>query len=58
MLRRAGMRCAVAGIVAATDLSSRGFEYPKNHPGNWNLKCQVKNRYHRMRRLEDAVMSS
>jgi hypothetical protein len=20
---------------------ARGFEDPKNHPGNWNLKCQA-----------------
>nr|ACG30498.1 hypothetical protein [Zea mays] len=36
---------------------ARGYESFEDHPGTWNLKSQVKNRYHRMRRMEDAVMS-
>nr|ACG41495.1 hypothetical protein [Zea mays] len=28
-----------------------GHEDPKNHPGNWNLKCQEKNRWFKRSRI-------
>nr|ACG43227.1 hypothetical protein [Zea mays] len=39
-------------------ISARGYEPPEDHPGTWNLKSQVKSRYRKMRRMEDAMVCS
>nr|ACG31776.1 hypothetical protein [Zea mays]ACG46687.1 hypothetical protein [Zea mays] len=36
----------------------QGYESPEEQVCTWNLKSQVKNRYRRMRRMEDAVTSA
>nr|ACG35652.1 hypothetical protein [Zea mays] len=60
--RRSGGTTAIPPFIVAWPVvistAARGHVSSEMQVGNWNLKCQVKNRYHRMRRLEDAAMCS
>ncbi|NP_001143345.1 uncharacterized protein [Zea mays] len=56
--RSADRRATAAMGFHRAAITQRGHVPSEEQVGTWNLKSQVKSRYHRMRRVEDAVMSS